>query len=77
MKAYCTFCKKYVNSKQITDWTKWKEELVYHDDIDGDADTYGKIKTKYYLVRLHDHKKGFFKRHRCDGSGKKKLIKIK
>jgi|APSaa5957512535_1039671.scaffolds.fasta_scaffold14374_4 hypothetical protein len=76
MKAYCTFCKNTVGSKQITDWTKWKEELVYSDDIDGDADTYEKVKTKYYLVRLHDHKKGFLKRTRCEGSGKKKLVKI-
>ena len=77
MEAYCTFCTKLVGSKQITNWTKWKEDLVYSDEIDGDGDRYEKVKTKYYLVRLHEHKKGFLKRNRCEGSGKKKLIKIK
>jgi|APSaa5957512535_1039671.scaffolds.fasta_scaffold24267_3 hypothetical protein len=75
MKAYCTFCKNTVDSKQITDWSKYKKEW-YSDNIDGDADGWINVQTKYHLVRLHEHKKGFLKRNRCEGSGKKKIVKI-
>ena len=75
MEVICTFCNSKVQSKQITDWLKYKKEW-YSDNIDGDADGWINVRTKYYLVRLHEHKKGFLKRKKCEGSGKKKLVVI-
>ena len=84
MKVKCPYCEKIQNGKRISSWTRKHLKNDYRDprytpDDDGDDLNlvgFGKyvVIQKYYRVIIPFHKRGLLKRHKCQGSGKKKIV---
>jgi len=75
-KVRCSFCEKTVNTKIIK---KWRKRVTFVDPCDGHnincTHLSGVHPIQYQKLLVLHHKRGILNRHRCQGSGKRKIIK--